>query len=841
MHPSECSRGCGRRAPARGGDPAYVTGRRVRPSFSVRLSRQDLRLAVRSFARHRGFTAVAVLSLALAIALNTTMYSVLDAMIRPKFDARDPGQIYQIITWGDPKHHVDDATVRALVLSSPVIEAVSYEGSSWGGASIEYGTRYAQVVDGLVEPNLFQMLGVHPLRGRAFMDDDSRADMRPVMISDRLAATLSPDGDFPLGATILVNGVRAPVIGVFGRGFLIPTSGHVDIVMPVAPGAARPMNLVRVRHGVSGAAAEEALEVQAQRLAVLARVALNATRFQLKPVAVSQFSPQRFHFALAAAVIAVLLVACANLANLQFARGIGRSRELALRTALGASRADVITQLLLESALLASAGLGAGIVMTFWGVHLLQSRIPPSVARYVIEPQISWRVFAFAVAAAIVCVMLVGLYPAIRVSRVDPNSLLKAGAGTGALRRNRRQYGIMVAAQIGLSLALLSGATLVARTAIEVRTLDVGFDTRPLVEAMVYLRPQHDTTMSRIAYGNELLARVRNIPDVADAAIVANVAPVHNTVTVDERDGTPHEVLAPMLGYSLVTPNYFHTMGIRVLRGREFLDGTAAIPEVVIDEHTARGLFPGVDPIGQEIKLGEFKSDAPWLRIVGVVSEVSSYRQVLMYRREVKPSRLGAIYRVVGDGDSIRSHAPNRFALIRLVARAKSDPDRLVVTLRHFLPAGPIVFGTSVAAMDEAMGIRDERQSHDFVASVFLTFAALGVGLAALGIYGIVAHSVAERTRELGVRLALGASARDILHAVLREGNVMALAGVAVGLYLTKNTAGWLHAFIFEDDEYNAPVFAAVALVLFAVAFLSALWPAWRATKIDPVESLRSE
>ena len=821
--------------------PGHVTSRPAHQSFSVRLSRQDFRLAVRSFARHRGFTAVAILSLALAIALNTTMYSVLDAMIRPKFDARDPEQIYQIITWGDPKHHVDGATLRSLVLSSPVIDGVSWEGSGWGGASIEYGARYAQVADGLVEPNLFQMLGVRPLRGRSFMEDDSRADMRPVMISDRLAATLSPDGDFPLGAMILVNGVRAPVIGVFGRGFLIPTSGHADIVMPLPAESPPRMNLVRVRHGVTQVAAEEALKVQAQRLAVLARVGLGDTRFQLKPVAVSQFSPQRFHYALAAAVFAVLLVACANLANLQLARGIGRTRELALRTALGASRADIITQLLLESALLALAGLAAGIVLTFWGVHLLQSRIPPSVARYVIEPQISWRVFAFAVVAAVVCVMLVGLFPAIRVSRVDPNSLLKSGAGTGALRRNRRQYGIMVAAQIGLSLALLSGATLVARTAIEVRALDVGFDTRPLVKAFVYLRPQRDTTMSRVAYGNELLARIRNIPDVDDAAIVGNAAPVHNTVTVDERGGTPHEVLSPMLGYSIVTPNYFRTMGIRVLRGRDFLDGAAPIPEVIIDEHTARGLFPGVDPIGQEIKLGEFKSDAPWLRIVGVVSEVSDYRQVLMYRREVKPSRLGAIYRVVSDGDSVRFHAPNRFALIQVVARAKSDPDRLVVTLRRYMPAGGIVFGASVEAMEEAMGIRRERQSHDFVASVFLTFAALGVGLAALGIYGIVSHSVAERTRELGVRIALGASGRDILHAVLREGNVMALAGVAVGLYLTKNTAGWLHAFIFEDDEYNAPVFAAVALALFAVAFLSALWPALRATKIDPVESLRSE
>jgi putative ABC transport system permease protein len=300
-------------------------------------------------------------------------------------------------------------------------------------------------------------------------------------------------------------------------------------------------------------------------------------------------------------------------------------------------------------------------------------------------------------------------------------------------------------------------------------------------------------------------------------------------------------VKTPLLSYSVVTPGYFRTMGRQIVHGRDFADGAAAVPEIVIDEHTATSLFSGVDPIGLQIKLGDFKSQAPWLRIVGVVAEAQDYRQVLMYRREIKPSRIGAIYRVMGVADTIRFRAPNRFALIQIVARAKADPDRLAVELRGRLPSGALVRGASVAAMEEAMGIRGQRQSHDFVASVFLTFAALGVGLAALGIYGIVAHSVAERRRELGVRIALGASVRDILHAVLREGNVTVLAGIAIGLYLTKNTAGWLHAFIFEDDEYNAPVFAAVAIVLFAEAFFSALWPALRATRIDPVESLRSE
>ena len=195
-------------------------------------------------------------------------------------------------------------------------------------------------------------------------------------------------------------------------------------------------------------------------------------------------------------MVAVLLIACANLANLQLARGIGRSRELALRAALGASRRDIVMQLLLESTILAAAGLILGLVLTFWGVHLLGSRIPPSVAEYVIAPQTSWRVMVFAVVACVVCVILVGLLPALRVSRVDPNELLKAGAGTGAHKRNRRQYGIMVAAQMGLSLALLSGAAIVVRSAGYYRGLRVGYDVKPMATATMYLRSDKPTTGS---------------------------------------------------------------------------------------------------------------------------------------------------------------------------------------------------------------------------------------------------------------------------------------------------------------------------------------------------------
>jgi putative ABC transport system permease protein len=787
-----------------------------------------------------------MLSLALAIALNTTMYSVLDAMVNPRLDVVDPHDVYALKYTGDFRHRVDNTQRTALLRSGfRTYEAVSYFEANRGLVAVEHGRRYQQATATTVAAGLPHMLGVRPLAGRAFVDADVAAGTQPVMITDRLAGTLFPSGEQPIGAIIDVDGEPHPVVGVV-RGDTQFPRGDIWVLPPASVQlAALPVTVVRVRRGVLIAEAQAELDVLARRMEAISGEPEKSAAFVLSPVISTQFHYQHFHFALIAAVVAVLLIACANLANLQLARGLGRARELAIRASLGATRWDIVSQLVIESALLAIMGLVFGLVLTLWSADLLRSLIPPSIGGFIVQPQTSWRVLVFAGAACVLCVLLVGLLPAIRVSRVDPNALLKSGAGTGANKANRRQYGVMVAAQVALSLALLSGAAIVVRSEIRLQDFDMGFDAKPMTRAWMSFRVAHDTALSRVAFLNQTLARVRSLPNVAEASIETHASVINKTITVYDRGNAIQEVAAPLFSYIVVSPSELRTYRFPVVRGRDFLDGTPAAPEVIVDEQTARVLWPNADPVGNRIKLGDARSDVPWARVVGVVG--ASRRTMSLGTDgwigeeasiESQPTRRpGRIYYAPGARDSIRTD--KRGFGFYIVVRANSDPDRMPIILRRgFLHASPLRL-LGVQPMEEQL--RVVRQGLAFVVSIFCLFAAVAIGLAALGTYGIVAHSIAERRRELGVRIALGASGSNILGVVLREGNALVLAGIALGLLLTKLTSRWLQAFAFESDLYDAPMFGAVAIVLFAVAVIAALVPALRATRIDPVESLRNE
>jgi putative ABC transport system permease protein len=802
----------------------------------MRLSRQSIRLAARTLAKHPGFATTAILSLGIAIALNTTMYGVLDAMLNPRIDIRRPEQLSYVAYFGDYQHKLDRDAITASLRSSDTFEAIT--GAAFFGMDqpIETDKRYSDARVQTVLPNYFDVLGVRALRGRLFTEADRAADTPPVVLDEELAAELFIDNQSPLGQRVHIEGRPFVVIGVLARTAHFGGTAAWVINPPVTQRVAQ--NMVRLRDTITRKQAEREMARLSAQLAAATGEDARTTGLRLIGMFRRQFRVQGFHLGLIAAVLAVLLVACANLANLQLARGIGRARELALRSALGASRADIVTELLIESGLLAVAGLALGVVLTIWAKHLLRASLVSAVGYYVVSPQLSWRVFLFAVVVCLLCLTLVGLLPAIRVSRVDPSELLKAGAGTGAHKTNRRRYGFLVAAEIALSLALLSGAALVIRAAWRYEQIDFGYDPKPLVNGWTRVQPPLAASVSTAGALNNLVTRARAVPDIADAAAAVQASPLKRAVTVDDPGGAMREIPAPMWTYQIVTPGYFRTLGLPLVKGRDFAEGGHAELSVIVDQPTARLLWPNADPIGRMVKFGDAYSTAPYARVVGVVPEMRDLREMRIFKF-ARPARLNGVFRVAAVSDSV---AVGKFgAQFNVVVRARRNPERVLIETRRLLRETPFANAARADPAEDVLGLTGERTSQRFVASLFTFFAALALTLAALGIYGVVRHSVEERRREMGVRIALGAGARDILHAILREGNVIALSGIAVGLYATKRSVPWLAAFYGEDDQYDAHVFALMAVILFGVTVVAALLPALRATRIDPVEAMRSE
>jgi putative ABC transport system permease protein len=814
----------------------------------------SLKVTLRTLGRHRGFTVVAVLSIAIAIALNTTLYSALDAMIDPQIDARQPELVHNIRYFGDRNRQLHHSIVEdALKASVQQFESASGAENAryWQQVPLaEYGSRYYRVVPTAVRMNYFDFLGTHAREGRTFVERDEGTNN--AVISDRLANKLFPD-ESPVGRTLTLDGDGYVVIGVVRRNSLFPPL-QGDVWIPQTAGSPRvPITLMRFREKISPYDIRDQLKVAAARLATAARETPGSTAFgAYNRGAFEAANLTPFHFALIGAVAAVLLVACANLANLQLARGLARGRELALRSAVGASRGRLVGHLMLETGVIAVSGLILGVVLTLWGISVIRATIPQEVGSMMIEPQTSWGMFGFAAAAAIVCLFLVGLLPALRISRVDPNELLKSGAGTGANREHRRRYGVMVMAQIGFSLPVLIGAVVLLRTAVQLHSRDFlvrnvyGYDPGPIVVASVPFSPPDRVTSVLVGdLASQLTQGAMSVPGTLAASVAAFGAPPGRRVVVDDADGHLREEPAHQWGYNIVSPSYFRVFNLPIVRGRGFNETETDGRAVVIDERTAKYLWKNDDPIGRVIKLGDNKSEARWHTVVGIVGDLRDTSAI----RVNDPSanyRLNRVYRVVTPADSIvlRKRVP-MFNIARgemtLYARVTGNSELAAVRMQRQLRAVTSAQRPTVVRMEDELGVARERTRKDFAASLFTTFAGIGVALVAIGLYGIVAHSVTERRRELAVRISLGATARNILHSVLREGNVLILSGVAIGLLLTKYSVFWLEQHIPEDELYNALLFAAVACVLFAIAVFAAFVPAWRATKIDPVEALRHE
>jgi predicted permease len=490
-----------------------------------------------------------------------------------------------------------------------------------------------------------------------------------------------------------------------------------------------------------------------------------------------------------------------------------------------------------ESIILGVSGLAVGLVLTFWGVHALHASIPPSVGKYIVEPQISWRVLVFAMAALLVCLFLVGLAPAVSISRTDPNELLKSGAGTGATKPNRRLYGVLVGVEIALALALCSIATATVHTWMIVAARSTyGYDPRPLSTGQIAPKVVAGSVVRYSDLLQSISARIAAIPGVTSAATaMTGRIPEGNAVTVADAGGV-REFPAPLFAPAIVSPSYVRTMGWPIVQGRDFLDGERDHGGLIIDEQTARKLWPNLNPIGALLKLGDRKSNLPYVPVVGVIGDEKGFERPIEDAQI--GARLGRVLYVPGPTDTAVVRGGRMDVTFR--ARAANHPERLPTVLRQQIGSFSDLSVSQVTTMVDYLGVTTGLQGARFLSQLFVAFALLGISLAAFGVYGVVAHAVAERRRELGVRVALGATTRDILRAVLRESLVVALAGAAGGLYLTRYGV-IMTAEITSLDMYNAPMFAVVAAVVLCVATGAAFVPAMKATRIDPTESLRAE
>ena len=814
----------------------------------VPFSREQVKQSARLLRRHKRFTALAIISLGVAIALNTTMYSVVDALINPKLEIFEPYGLYEAPYFGDYRGRVPirerNEALRALTFHAG---AAGMRGSG-DGSTIERGSRLRDARILTVTPNYFALLGVRPGAGRLLSRADVSSTSATVVLSERMWRQLFPDRETFDSATVLLDGEPRTVVGVLPYEADYP--GAYTDVWQVASSTAlpdMPVTLFRLGRGMTGAQAIAELNTLNHRIMERSGDRLPHAGFRFRRWIRPQFRAWGFHMAIVGAVGAVLLIACANLANLQLARGVARTRELATRSAIGASRRVIISQLVLESAWLALGGLLLGAVLTAWGMRIVETSVPETLAEYVTRPQTSWRVAVFAMAATSFCVLTVGLLPAIRLSRVDIDTLLKSGNGTGQSRRARRQYAYLAVSEVTLALTLMCGAGLLIQAAMSLYRFELPANYRRLAMTHVRINPTPREVRSERLWSELVLQRLRADTTVVSAATARTKQPSRRAISVDDAGGAPREFATHLWGYTIVSAEYLRTLRIPILEGRDFSPGEFAEPQVIVDKATATYLWPGESPVGRLIKLDSSRVDAPWLTVVGVSDVQPEVWQLRGSQRDDPRPRLGRIW-VLNAHDTTRvlafSAGASRWGTgFYVVARTRGDVRRLPAAIRRALqPLAPSVRHLYTTAYEDRSRIRVQREQHDFIAALFGVFALCALGLAALGVYAIVSHTVAQRTREFGVRIAVGATGRQIRELVFRDANLLALIGIAIGLLVTAKSGGLLRAFLFSDyDRYDSRIFAVAALVLFTIAWVASWIPARRATRINPVEALRND
>jgi predicted permease len=810
---------------------------------------QDLRYGVRMLAKRPGFTVVAVLSLALGIGANTAIFSLINTMLLRPLPIRQPEQLVAVNNVGENRMfsnfsylNYKDLRDRNEVFSDLIAYRILPLNLSHDGINER---QWGYQVSG----NYFLALGVQPALGRFISaDDDGTPGAHPVVVIGHKYWQQS-FGSAPdvTGKEVIVNGRPYTIIGVAPPGFLgTEIASAAEFWFPLAMQAQmdagsnwldkRGAEILfvqgRLKPGVSSAQAQTALNLIAAQLEREYPDDNTGKRIILSPPGLfgNMMRGPLLGFAglLMGVVGLVLLLACINLANLLLARATERRREIAVRLALGATRFRLVRQLLTESLLLACAGGLLGLLPALWLVNLLKAfKLPPNVP-VVFALQVDYRVYLFTFLLSLATGVLFGLLPAWQATKTDLLPALKdEGAFSNQWRSGRGNWmkSSLIVLQVALSLVLLVGGGLMVRALQQANTIKLGFEPQHAAEVSFNLRLQGYDNAQGKGFQKRLLERVGSLPGVR-AVGLADLLPVdlHFSRTGVYLEGRVPERNArvPSAMYNLVSPGYFQAMGTRLLQGREFTlqDDEQAIPVAIINESFARRLFPGEDPLGKQFSLG--RSDAAKVQVVGVVED-GKYAGL---NEDPKPYVARPLWQSqVGSTSVIFRTAGDLSALMAAVRREVQQLD----------PHLPIATSTLVEKL--SLPLLPARM----VASILGGFGLLALALAAIGIYGVMSYAVAQRTHEIGVRMALGAQKADVLKLVIGQGLTLTLIGVAIGLASALALTRLMKSLLFGVSATDPLTFAGIACVLTVVTFLACYLPARRAAQVDPLVALRHE
>jgi putative ABC transport system permease protein len=804
---------------------------------------QDVRFGARTLAKNPGFTAAAVLALALGVGANTAILSVVDAVLVQPLDYADPERLVVALHGGTAP--VSPANFLDWRKQNGVFErmgAAEYWTPNLGGSD-----RPEKVWALRLTADVLPLLGVPPLLGRVFSEEEERpgADRVLVLGHSLWRRRFGADPDV-VGRSVTVNGEPHTVIGVMPPGFRFApfwaTRAEMWAPLPLADRASsRSGNSLRVfarlKQDVTLAQARSELKSITARLeAAFPGTNRNVELLPLKERVVG--SVQQPLLVLLGAVAFVLLIACANVAHLLLARGANRRRELAVRSALGGSRARLLRQLLSESLLLALGGGSAGLVIAAAAIRTLVALSPGDIPRLA-DVALNARMLAATFGVSLAAGVLFGLAPAWRAAQGGASDALKEGerGATSGPRRSRLRS-LLIASESALALVLLVGAGLLIRSFAALQAVDPGFDPRNVLSLVVSVTGSTQASPERrAAFFREALARLEALPGVERASAV-NHLPLAGDIWTWPLWVEGREIPAPgeehAAAYRVVLPGYFETMRLALVRGRDFdaSDRLDSEPVVIVNEHLARRLWGAETPLGKRLTLRTPGAGAPWLRVVGVVENAAQKQWGAEASGEMYLPYLQRREHLQGSGAHI--------AYLTLVARTSTTPTALAAPVSQAVQAlASDVTVSEVQSLEQAVGEALARPR--FYSMLLATFAVTALLLAAVGVYGVVSYSVSGRTREIGLLLALGASRADVLRAVVGQALRVILLGALVGLAAAFGLMRLISGLLYAVGPGDPLTFALVAFVLVAVALFASYLPARRALRIDPSEALRCE